>query len=91
MKREATVLRGLASEEAAKALILMDAVRCLKHIVDRRMGKMARWFYCHLARLLYAAACQWRPSKLADLREYVDQERRTHYLEGEFSEYIAPN
>ncbi len=74
-----------------KALILMDAVRCPKHVVDRRIGEIARWFYSHLARLLYATACQWRPSKLADLREYVDHERKTHYLEGEFSEYIAPN
>ena len=91
MKREAAVLHGLASEEAAKALILMDAVRCPKHIADRRMGKITGWFYSHLARLLYAAACEWRPSNLADLREYIDHERKTHYLEGEFSEYIAPN
>ena len=37
--REAEVLRGHAVEEAAKALILIDAARCPKKLVSQHMGK----------------------------------------------------
>jgi hypothetical protein len=45
----------------------------------------------HLARLIYAEAVSWKPMHLAQLREYVDRERRGHYLEGHAGEYIMPN
>jgi len=47
--------------------------------------------YNHLARLIYAEAVSWKPTHLAELREYVDRQRRGHYLEGHAGEYIAPN
>ncbi|MER9185932.1 hypothetical protein [Mesorhizobium australicum] len=49
------------------------------------------WFYDHLARLLYIEAQDWRPTDLNELRTYVDQQRRSHYLEGHVGEYILPN
>jgi len=91
MPREAEVLRTMAEEEAAKALILMDAVRCPDHLVASRMGDIVRWSYDHLARLIYAEATSWKPVTVAELRTYVDRERKSHYLEGYAGEYIVPN
>ena len=91
MPREAGVLRGFAEEEAAKALIFMDAVRCPRHLVASRMGAIVGWSYDHLARLIYAEAIQWSPGNVAELREYVDSHRKAHVLEGDAGEYIVPN
>ena len=91
MPREAEVLRILAEEEAARALVLMDAVRCPDHLVAARMGDIVRWSYDHLARLIYAEATSWKPATVGELRTYVDRERKSHYLEGYAGEYIVPN
>jgi len=89
--REAKVLEGFAKEEAAKILILMDVARCPPKLVSSRLSRMIGWFYDHLARLIYAEAVGWRPMHLAQLREYVDRQRRGHFLEGHAGEYILPN
>lgn len=91
MPREAEVLRILAEEEAARALVLMDAVRCPDHLVAARIGDIVQWSYDHLARLIYAKATSWKPVNLADLRTYVDEARKSHYLEGYVGEYILQN
>lgn len=91
MPRESSVLKGHAEEEAAKILILMDIVRCPKKLVASRIGTLMGWYYDHLARLLYAEACQWRPINLKELRTIIDRRRVTHYLEGDMGEYIVPN
>ena len=90
-RREADVLTGLAKEEAAKILIILDIVRCPPTRVDGRIGTMLKWFYSHLARLLYAEAAGWNAVDLIELRRYVDADRRTHYPDGPMSEYIFPN
>jgi hypothetical protein len=89
--REAKVLENYADEEAAKILILVDAVRCPPKLIASRLNKIVGWFYNHLARLIYAEAVSWKPTHLAELREYVDRQRHGHYLEGHAGEYIAPN
>ncbi|WP_249781064.1 hypothetical protein [Bradyrhizobium sp. dw_78] len=89
--REVEVLRIFAEEEAAKILILVDAVRCPPKLIASRLNRIVGWFYDHLARLIYAQATSWAPTNLAQLREYVDRERRGHYLEGYAGEYIMPN
>lgn len=90
--REAIVLEGFAEEEAAKALILLDVARCPPPKISARIGKIiSKMFYDHLARLIYAKAQSWKPTDLSQLQEYVDTERRAHYVEGEFGEYIMPN
>ena len=91
MPREAGVLYGFAQEEAAKVLIFMDAVRCPSHLIASKMGAIVKWSYDHLARLIYAEACSWRPGDVAELRKYVDLSRKTHDLEGYVGEYIVPN
>lgn len=89
--REASVLEGFAEEEAAKILILMDLVRCPAKLVASLSGKIVRTFYDHLGRLIYADAQSWRPVNVAQLRDYVDNKRQGHYLEGYAGEYIVPN
>lgn len=89
--REASVLEGFAEEESAKALILLDLVRCPPSKVEGRIGRIVKNFYSHLARLIYAKAQSWRPVNVDQLQEYVDSERQGHYLEGGMSEYILPN
>jgi hypothetical protein len=89
--REAAILKQHASEECAKILILLDVIRCPAKLLSSRIGKMMKWFYDHLARLIYADAQTWNAYSLKELQGYVDQERRSHYLEGEYSEYILPN
>lgn len=90
-RREASVLRGHASEEAAKILILMDAARCPRKLVSSRMGKIVQWFYDHLARLIYSESVLWQPPDLAELRSWVDLNRKSHTLEGDLGEYVFPN
>lgn len=89
--REAAVLEGFAEEESAKALILLDLVRCPPSKADGRIGRIVKNFYSHLARLIYAKAQSWRPVNVEQLQEYIDRERQGHYLEGGMSEYILPN
>lgn len=89
--RESAILEGVATEEAAKILILVDAVRCPAKLVPAKMNRFVDRFYDHLARLIYAEAVSWKPMHIAQLREYVDRERRGHYLEGHAGEYIMPN
>jgi hypothetical protein len=89
--REAKVLEGFAEEEAAKILILMDAVRCPPKLVASRLNRLIGWFYDHLARLIYAEAVTWKPMHIAQLRDYVDRQRRGHYVDGYAGEYIMPN
>ena len=89
--REGSVLQGFAEEEAAKILILMDAVRCPRSLISSKMGNIASWFYNHLARLIYSEAVRWKPMNVTQLREYVEEYRKSHSLEGYVGEYILPN
>ena len=91
--REASVLRGLAEEEAAKILILVDAARCPSRIIASKIGTIMQWFYDHLARQIYAEATKWRPVNVAQLRKYVDSSREAYFREGSagLGEYIFPN
>ncbi len=76
-----TVLRLIAEEEAAKFLILLDAVRCPRE-PSWRLGRQLRRFYDHLAKGIYAACCYWRVGSLGQLLSYIETERRDFYLAG---------
>ena len=55
--REASVLESFAEEESAKALILIDLVRCPVSKANNRIGGIVKkTFYDHLARMIYAKA-----------------------------------
>jgi len=80
-QRARGMLLGQADEEAAKALILLDAIRCpprRQQDINRTLGN----FYQHLARLLYAEACRWHAMSLSKLDEYLRMDRYSHYLDG---------
>lgn len=89
--RVPTMLQSHAAEELAKVLILIDIVRCPPKIRQSRIGTMMRWFYDHLARLIYVEAQSWKPVDIKQLQEYVNENRKSHYLEGAYGEYIFPN
>lgn len=87
----AAILINSAKEEAAKILILMDIVRCPKKRIATDIGKLTRWFYDHLARLIYAETGSLRPQDLPQLKDYMRHYRKTHHLDGNMGEYIFPN
>lgn len=89
--RSAAILKRHAEEEIAKILILVDLVRCPSGQRSSCIGGMIRWFYDHLARLIYVDAQSWKPVNVTQLQEYVDSRRPSHYLEGDIGEYIFPN
>jgi hypothetical protein len=76
--REAEILEGHCEEECAKALILIDIIRCPPKNVASRVGPMIRWFYEHLSRLIYAEAQGWKPTNARQLQEYIDDSRESH-------------
>jgi len=79
--RGAAVIDGLASEEAAKLLILLDVVRMGWTDTDAVRGQL-RNFYNHLARGIYARVIDGRPADLAEVRRYAESLRRSLYLDG---------
>ncbi len=90
-QRARAILIGQAEEEAAKILILLDAVRCppkRQKAFNRTLGN----FYNHLARLIYAAASGWHAATLPELARYVDHDRTSHYLDGQYGpEFLFRN
>jgi hypothetical protein len=91
MPREAEVLAGFAKEEAAKILILLDAVRCPDKLVSSKIRTLIGRFYGHLERLIYTQLAEWWCEDIARLRKAVEPLRKTHDLEGNIGEFIVPN
>jgi len=77
----AKIIANHAEEEAAKCLILMDAVRCPREPKDRLFNHLGR-YYCHLAKGIYAMAHWMQPSSLEQFQLYVDMYRKEYYLDG---------
>jgi hypothetical protein len=80
-QRARAILIGQAEEEAAKILILLDAVRCPPKR-QKELNRTLANFYYHLARSIYAAASGWHAATLPELAGYVDYDRTSHYLDG---------
>ncbi len=84
-------LLGHAKEEAAKVLILLDAVRCPRQpsdIFTRQLGAFDR----HLAKGVYAESYGWRPATFGDIDRWTKQLRRQFYLDGpEGVDWISRN
>lgn len=86
----ARVLAAVADEEAAKYMILLDAVRCPRK--SEMFGKHLRRFNDHLAKAMYVRACEMRPTNMQDLQRSVDRLRRPFYLDGPNSvDWISRN
>ena len=73
------IIRGFAEEEAAKVLILLDAVRC----PTSNRSAVLKCFYKHLPKRIYVLTCSfpniWSFGELAGL---VARERQPYYLDG---------
>lgn len=80
-RRGAAVVDALASEEAAKVMILLDLVRMGWE--DREAAqRQIRRFYQHMARGIYARVVHGRPADLKEVRRYADGLRQSRYLDG---------
>ena len=77
----ASLLGSFADEEAAKVLILIDAVRCPKSETKARASTVKRWSN-HLWKGIYTRACDWRPVNLSEAASYIEQEMQPFYLDG---------
>jgi AbiV family abortive infection protein len=89
--RAHAVLRSLATEEAAKFLILLDAVRCPRHPRDVFERQLSR-FHNHLAKGVYARYCDLEPATLADADRFTKSDRLEYYLDGPNDvDWIFPN
>ncbi len=79
--RAAKMLQTVADEEAAKILILIDAVRCPRS-ESQLLTRQLAYFSDHLAKGLYAQACERRPCAFGEVRAWVERERKELYLDG---------
>lgn len=77
----APLLGSFADEEAAKVLILIDAVRCPQSCPSDRASTLKRW-RDHKWKGIYVRACEWRPVDLPELAGYIEQEMQPFYLDG---------
>jgi hypothetical protein len=86
--RAVRVLIPLLEEEAAKYLILLDAVRCPRAGLRDQLRKFAD----HVARATYADACDWHAATFGDLRGYIERDLEKFYLDGPNDvDWIFPN
>lgn len=76
--RPARILASHAEDEAGKYLLLMDAARCPKGHLARHLKRTTN----HLARLLYAETVMPCPATFEGLVEYINGNRKSHYLDG---------
>ena len=89
--RAAAIVSGLAKEESAKVLVLVDLVRCPRNNQDGRT-KTVWAFGNHLAKEIYADSCDWRPVDFAEFTGIVNRERQPYYLDGPNDvDWILPN
>lgn len=77
----ADVLRVIANEEAGKFLILIDAVRCPR-TDSRTWSRQLKRSHDHLAKGIYSAVCEYRPTTYGELLDYIHPLRVSHYLDG---------
>lgn len=75
------ILDAFAREEAAKYLILLDAIRCPRK-ENANFARQLEKFNEHLAKGVYSHACEWQPGSYADLKRYVTLELDQFYLDG---------
>lgn len=80
--RGAEILRQAADEEAAKVLVLLDAVRCPRATSQDVFARQLQYFNDHLAKGIYVDVCGWHPSDFAEVKRGVDRERKEFYLDG---------
>jgi hypothetical protein len=76
------ILRLAAEEEAVKALVLLDAVRCPRVERSAEFSRQLQYFNDHLAKGIYAQYSWRKPHSFSEVRKWVDRERKEYYLDG---------
>jgi AbiV family abortive infection protein len=87
--RGGRILKAFAEEEAAKILILLDAVRCPTETgADRaNLVRQLRAFNDHVPKGIYVEYCDWRPATFEEADRYASRERSTLFINS--SDYEA--
>lgn len=87
----AKIIGNLSEEEAAKVLILVDAVRCPPERAKEKVRTLS-YFYSHLAKGIYADVTGLSPANFAEIVRYIDDARAEYYLDGPLDvDWIFPN
>ncbi len=85
------ILQVIAAEEAAKYLILLDAIRCPRSqgkFFSRQLGHFDK----HLAKGIYAHYYELRLATFGEVRQWIKSEQEEYYLDGpEGFEWIFRN
>ncbi len=85
------IVRAVAAEEAAKFLILLDAVRCPRVPREGLHQHLGR-FYDHLSKGIYVQTCDYAPATVADFEGMIARLRMNFYLDGPNDvDWIFPN
>lgn len=75
------ILEAILKEEAAKFLILLDAIRCPRVPPDNFSKQLGR-FNDHLAKGIYALIYDFCPGTFGDLYQMIKRECHEYYLDG---------
>jgi hypothetical protein len=89
-RRAVGILQLFAEEEAAKIMLLFDAVRCPRARRDE-FRRLLKGFMDHLAKGIYMKYYGLHLADLLEAKRIVDLERQSVYREGDYGEFIAPN
>lgn len=82
------ILSKIAEEEAAKCLILLDAVRCPRNLLKSHLSKFSK----HIDKGVYAEACYWSPRDFEEFKIYVEDEKKKNFIDGPSGvEYVFEN
>ncbi len=73
---------NLENEEAAKFLILLDAIRCDRKKNNKNFKRQLGYFSNHLARNIYANYCGMSPADFREVRDFIEKEREPYYIDG---------
>jgi hypothetical protein len=84
------ILQLFAEEEAAKALLIFDAVRCPRAYQDE-FKRLIGGFGNHLAKGIYIKYYGLQLVDLREARSVVDSKRQMVYRDGDYGEFIAQN
>ena len=89
-RRGVCILQSFAEEEAAKALILLDAIRCPEALKDE-FRRLVKQIDQHVGKGVYARYYGTSPGDMTEVKRIVESERQGFYREGEYGEFILPN
>lgn len=89
-RRAVGIIESIAEEEAAKALLLFDVIRCPISFPNKR-SSLLKLMNQHIAKGIYARYYSTSPADMAEVKRIVSLERQAFFRDGEYGEYVFPN